>query len=166
MAKRDISATLPPSLAIGELVVPIREIGDTLILATSRMLPSETDSRLRFVLNRNVRFVLRSPEWIAAKLREYYDNPSTENGKSADADSIAWYWPEWHSWNQSTLVVKVSGWSNGVHWTGAAEYPPTHNDHAFWAWLVKIPQYHRLVDESEIPSIKRIWNRYCRRTSK
>ena len=165
-ACNDIAAMIPPAFAIAESVVPVREVGDTLVVAISRKPSSDLEGRLQFILNRNVRIVYRSADWLTAKLREFYDHPNTSTANSGEDDKVTWYWPGWHCRTGATLVVKASGWSNGVHWTGEATFPPEHEDYGFWLWLIAIPQHTRLVDETEIPSIKRIWNRYRLRTRK
>lgn len=162
----DIKDTIPASVAIELRVVPVREIGSTLILATDSEANTEARSRLAFILNRDVRFVVRSRDWIEAELDAHYrslcdsiENPSDDNG-------ISWYWPSWHHLKGDKLVVKASGWEGMMHWTGTREFPVDHPDRAFWNWLITIAYYSNgLLDDREIPRIKRIWNRYRRRSA-
>jgi hypothetical protein len=79
-------------------------------------------------------------------------------------DAITWYWPEWQSVDSDgTLHVKVSGWQGGSHWNGEKAVSPDKPEYHFWRWFVAQKEYHRLVEESELPSI---WEEWFRRTSR
>lgn len=168
MFNDSIAALIPHSVAIENNVVPVREIGTTLVLATSARVTDDTEAKLRFILNRDIRFVFRSANWLTARLHEFYgsDDESRSTDES-DTSSICWYWPNWHWFDGTKLVVKCSGWNDSTHWSGCEEFPAHHADYEMWRWIVSVPQYHRLVDEKEEPRIRRIWNRYiakCRPT--
>ena len=160
---RELDDIIPASVAIDNRVVPIREIGKTLVLATDESVLPETRERIAFILNRNLRFVVRSHDWIDAELELRYRFPVDDTAHADESDSVCWYWPDWHYVDGDKLVVKTSGWEGMTHWTGAHEFSTDHPDRDFWDWLVEIPQYHGLLDEREIPKIRRVWNRYRQR---
>lgn len=159
----NIDEIIPASVALDMGVVPIREIGKTLVLASDAKVTTETRERIAFILNRDVRFVIRSNTWIEAELESRYRYPFDDHVDSDKNDSISWYWTDWHYLDGDKLVVKASGWDGMTHWTGAQEVPVDHPDREFWEWLIRIPQYHGLLDAREIPRIERIWNRYRQR---
>jgi type II secretory ATPase GspE/PulE/Tfp pilus assembly ATPase PilB-like protein len=159
----EISDLLPEAIARRERVVPINVLRSTVVLACSQPISQETSDRLSFILNRELRFVLRSDAWIDAELDSRYQQSSSRSEDMSDNWSVSFYWPDWHYLDGTTLVVKASGWSPTSHWTGALILPLAHPDRAFWDWLVRIPTYHRVLDERELPKIRRIWLRYCRR---
>jgi hypothetical protein len=162
----DVKDTIPASVAIELRVVPVREIGSTLVLATDCNTETETKSRLVFILNRDVRFVVRSTDWIDAELDAHYRSSGELLGNTSDDNGISWYWPSWHYLDGDKLVVKASGWEGMMHWTGAREFPVNHPDREFWNWLITVDYYSNgLLDDREIPRIKRIWNRYRRRST-
>ena len=151
---------VPASVAYDNHIVPLRILADTLVVATATPLTTETQQRLHFILNRNVRGVIRSAEWIAVRQHELYGNQPELDETDA---GVTWYWPDWHWYDGDQLNIKCSGWEGSSHWSGCAEFPPDHPDHDMWRWVVTVRQYHRLVDEKEVPSIRRIWNRYLTR---
>jgi hypothetical protein len=57
------------------------------------------------------------------------------------------------------LHVKASGWTREGHWTGERIIKPDHPDYALWRWLVAQPAYHRVVNEEELPEIRKAWER-------
>ena len=71
---------MPASVAYENFVVPMRLLADTLIVATATPLTSETQERLQFIMNRCVRGVIRSAEWIAVRQHELYDNQPDSGG--------------------------------------------------------------------------------------
>lgn len=163
---QDITYTVPGSVAIDLRVIPMRELGDTLVLATDTRPTTEKESRLVFILNRAVRFVIRSPDWIDAMLEALYRTSCSRLENPAESQDILWYWPAWHSMDGDKLVVKVSGWEGMTHWTGAESFPMDHPDREFWEWLLQINYYTKgLLDDQEIPKIKRVWRRYTQRTN-
>ncbi len=47
------------------------------------------------------------------------------------------YWTEWSDFqDDGTLLIKTSGYEDGVHWTGYAEIETTNPDYQFWYWVV------------------------------
>jgi hypothetical protein len=75
-------------------------------------------------------------------------------------DAITWYWPDWHGIDSNgALHVKVSGWQGGVHWNGETVINPEESGYDFWRWLITQKEYHRLVEESELPAIREEWRR-------
>ena len=75
-------------------------------------------------------------------------------------DAITWYWPDWHSVDSDgTLHVKASGYQGGSHWTGDRAISPAEPEYDFWRWVVAQKEYHRLVEESELPAIREEWSR-------
>lgn len=156
----DAVELVPASVAYDNRIVPLRFLADTLIVGTAEPLSTEARQRLTFILNRNVRGVIRSADWIEARLQELYDvHPESDEMHNG----ATWYWPHWHWWEGEQLNVKCSGWEGSIHWSGCHEFPPDHAEHDMWRWIVAERQYHRLVDEKEIPSIRRIWRRYLSR---
>jgi MshEN domain len=156
----NLAELLAPSLAYELQIVPLFFLGETLVVATTSPLSSETEDRLRFVLSRNVRGVVRSAESIASDLQELYGRPLQPDRKF---DDVTWYQPEGHWFDGDQLNISCSGWSGSSHWSGCQEFPADHPDFHMWCWIVSVPQYHRLIDIGEIPGIRRIWNRYLRR---
>lgn len=70
-------------------------------------------------------------------------------------DSISWYWPEWHGFDENgELTIKTSGYQGDAHWSGVFSIEPNNADYAFWKWLVKQPQHYRLVQDDELPAIR------------
>lgn len=161
----DITSTLPPPIAIEMRVVPVRKIGDTLVLATDCKPAPETIERLVFILSRNVRFVVRSHDWIEEQLEAHYRSsedsaeiPTEDRCGSSVRPSCHWY-------DGDKLVVSASGWNGSELWTGAREIAIDHPDREFWNWLITIDYYSKgELNDPEICRIKRIWNRYKRRT--
>jgi len=97
-----------------------------------------------FILNRNVRGVIRSAEWIAIKAPyELYDHQP----ESDDADTgVTWYWPNWYFGTMCGSTQRLNALAGRVsHWTGCTNFPPDHADYDMWRWIVFVPQYHRLV---------------------
>ncbi len=161
----EIHSTIPFSVAIDLRVVPVREIGSTLVLATDSKTGIEAQNRIEYLLNRDVRFVFRNRQWIESELDAHYRSTEEFDEVETEYDSISWYWPSWHHLNGDKLVVKASGWDGSTHWSGAYEFPADHPDRAFWNWLITIPMYaNGLLDDREIPKVKRIWIRYQHRT--
>jgi hypothetical protein len=79
-------------------------------------------------------------------------------------DGITWYWPDWHGVDSDgTLHVKASGWQGGSHWTGEIAIGTEKPEYTFWRWFVGQKEYHRLVEETELPAIREEW---LRRTSR
>lgn len=77
---------------------------------------------------------------------------------TATNDIITWYWPDWHNFDdEGTLNVKTSGWEGGCHWTGSTPISMDKPDYAFWCWFVAQKEYHRLVEETELPAIREHW---------
>lgn len=162
---QDITNTVPPSVAIEMRVVPVREIGFTLVLAIDSKPTTEIESRLVYILNRKVRFVVRSHDWIETQLDAHYRDPGEPLEGSTDSEGISWYWPSWHYVEGDKLIVKASGWEGMTHWTGAHEFPSNHPDREFWQWLITVKYYAKgLLDHRQIPKIKRVWRRYRQRT--
>ncbi len=163
---QDIANTVPGSVAIEMRVVPVREIGRTLVLAIDTQQATEAQSRLAYILNREIRFVFRSHEWIESQLDTCYRDPGEALEDSMDSEGVSWYWPSWHYIEGDKLVVKASGWEGMTHWTGAHEFSSNHPDREFWNWLITIDYYAKgLLDDRDIPRIKRVWERYRQRTN-
>ena len=68
----DINDIIPASVAVEMRVVPLREVAGILILATDVQNFNETRDRIAFILNRNVRIVTRSCDWMEAELDTRY----------------------------------------------------------------------------------------------
>lgn len=162
----DIANTVPGSVAIDMRVVPVREIGRTLVLAIDTQPTTETRSRLAYILNREVRFVFRSHDWIESQLDTCYRDSDETLEDPIGSKGVSWYWPSWHYIEGDKLVVKASGWEGMTHWTGAYEFSSNHPDREFWEWLITIDYYAKgLLDDRDIPKIKRVWGRYRQRTN-
>ena len=77
---------VPEAVSRENAIIPIREEDNTLILASSIPFDSNTESKLKFILNRAVRIVLGTPSSIqleinrmyGAVMRESYDGPPLE----------------------------------------------------------------------------------------
>lgn len=149
---------VPQSVAEELRVVPLRFLGGVLVFAGPQRLGPNDIERLAFILNRRVHCTVRSDKWYDRAMTLLY--PSERAASSSDGHSVSWYWGGWHYWAGETLVVKASGWEGMEHWTGAAEIPPDHADYDLWRWIVNYPLYHRLIDETEIPAIRRVWRRW------
>jgi hypothetical protein len=73
--------------------------------------------------------------------------------------AISWLWPAWHYRDEEgTLHIKATGATLDGHWTGEREVLPDDPDFGFLSWLVGQKEYHRLVDEEELPAIRAIWS--------
>ena len=80
--------------------------------------------------------------------------------EEASANSVTWYWPEWHSVGMDgTLTMHCSGWSGDAHWSGAHIVGPDRADYPFWRWLAEQPKFRRGVGSAELPAIKAEWSR-------
>jgi hypothetical protein len=160
MSLVNFSDVVPESVARANDVVPMGTIGTTLVLAGTAKFSDADKEDLEFVLNRRIRIVIRSSDWIQARQAMIYS--CLESDEAASTDPVTWYWPDWHAFeDDGTLKVKCSGWrSDNVHWNGMHEFPPNHADYAFWRWVVGCKFYHRLLDERELPAVRRVWNRY------
>jgi hypothetical protein len=86
--------------------------------------------------------------------------PPEDWDKFTAGNAITWYWPGWHSVDaDGTLHVKASGWQGDSHWTGEQAFSPAEPEYDFWRWLVAQKEYHRNVEESELPAIEEEWSR-------
>lgn len=82
----------------------------------------------------------------------------------AAGDAITWHWPHWHSVDaDGTIHVKASGWRGGSHWTGEQAVSPAEPGYAFWRWIATQNEYHRLVEESDLPASRAEWSLRTRR---
>jgi hypothetical protein len=161
----DIAPTIPVSVAFDNRIVPVTKLCSVLIVATCPPVPDDLVCKLEFILNCRVRLILRSATVIDQAITQLYGEDQHEVIDFQPV--VAWYWPDFHSFEtDGTIVIKMSGWDAESHWTGAAEFKLSDPDYAFWKWVVALRQYHRLVDEAEVPSIKRIWRRYLSRCSR
>ena len=152
---------VPHSIASELRVVPLRMLGGVLVFAGPSPLSAIDLERLAFILNRRIHAVVRTDDWYRrAKTLLYPDDTEPASSPS----STSWYWGGWHGWSGDTLIVKASGWEGMEHWTGAAEFPRDHCDFDLWCWIVDHPIYHRLIDETEVPAIRRVWKRWLART--
>ena len=157
---------LPESVARENRCVAMFELGQTLVVGRDVISDQETIDKLRFILNRPIRMIRRTADWVAARIDVLYSNPSPESQTADEEDSVTWYWPAWYSFEPGTLKVKCSGWIGMTHWTGCHPVRYDDPDIDFWIWFVKQKYYGRLVKESEIPKIQRIWRRYLKRCGK
>jgi hypothetical protein len=72
--------------------------------------------------------------------------------------AVSCYWPAWHGLDDDgTLHIKSSGWAGGSHWTGERRVAPADPEYAFWRWFVVQKEHHRVVDDTEIPTIREKW---------
>ena len=86
--------------------------------------------------------------------------PPEDWNKFIAGNETNFYWPDWHGFDDDgTLHVKASGYTREGHWTGEKIVKPDHQDYAFWRWLVAQPTYHRVMNETELPAIRKEWER-------
>lgn len=154
-----VAEFMPASVAHYNQVVPLRYVGETLLVGAVSPLTTETQERLQFFLNRRVRGVVRSAAYVAARLDQLYGKSPNGDG----TDDVMWYWPQYCWLDDGNLTIKCTGWADGKHWTGCKEFPPDHPDHEMWRWIASVAQYRRLVQEKELIGIRRIWERYTER---
>jgi hypothetical protein len=155
-----VAELVPASVAFENRLVPLADWGGMLIFASDTRLSEESREKLLFLFERKVTAVLRSSEWVSAALHELYDAPRDLDGSELHGET--WYWIQSHHFaSDGTLVISCSGCKGGTEWwSGAAEFSLDHKDYRFWKWVVTVQAYRRLVPESEVPAIKRIWRRY------
>ena len=55
---RELDDIIPASVSIHNHVIPLREIGRTLVLAIDESVSTDTRERIAFILNRTLRFVV------------------------------------------------------------------------------------------------------------
>ncbi len=72
----DVIRSLPTSVARMYNILPIEADPDSVVLATSELLSPEIIDELRFVLTRDVTFVVTSAEYIRAALNDHYGDAS------------------------------------------------------------------------------------------
>ncbi len=157
----ELADLLPASVAVENRIIPIGEIGDTLVVASDLELVGERRDKLTFILNRSLRSVPRSSAWIDATLAEVYA-PRFRESEAFECTCTFWPFAHWDD-EEGTLFIKTTGFDGEVFWTGALEMPPDHVDRDFWLWVFTIPQFQQLIDEQEVPKLKRIWRRYLSR---
>ena len=81
--EHSITELVPEAVCRENAIIPIREEDDTLILASSTPFDPDTESKLKFILNRNVRIALGTPSAIQLEINrmnlavegESYDGP-------------------------------------------------------------------------------------------
>ena len=67
-----VADLVPASVARENIVVPLSEQRDRLVVASSDHLDLEKCDRLRFILNRRISFIYVSRTWIERKIEECY----------------------------------------------------------------------------------------------
>ncbi len=88
--------------------------------------------------------------------------PPADCAEFLACNAITWYWPHWHEVDSDgTLFVKKTGWQGGgrVHWTGEIAINPQDPNYDFFRWLVTRKEYHRIVEEAELSTIREEWLR-------
>jgi hypothetical protein len=116
--------------------------------------------RLAFVSQKvgELRNSLREPPCLACQTGHLQVDPSMWD-VFASVEATTWLWPEWHYRDDDgTLHIKATGWTLDGHWTGEQEIRPDDPAHEFLCWLVTQKEYHRLVDEKELPAIRQAWS--------
>ncbi len=73
----DIVELIPQSVAKENLVFPLAERNEYLVVAVTNPLDIETIDKLRFILNRDIRVVHVSPDWIRHQIRRRYGDGPT-----------------------------------------------------------------------------------------
>jgi type IV pilus assembly protein PilB len=63
---------LPETVARENLVLPVAETADALVLAVADSAKTEAIDTIRFVLNRSIRVICVTDDWMRAQLRKYY----------------------------------------------------------------------------------------------
>ena len=112
-----VAEFIPASIAFECRVVPLADWNGLLVVASDSPLSQDVRDKLLFVLNRNVRGVVRSREWVDSYLHILYDTP--RESEQAEYPSITWYWPHWYHFKEDgTLVVRCSARRTAV---GGAE---------------------------------------------
>jgi hypothetical protein len=167
---------IPAPIACENRIVAITAVAGTLVVGASEPLSEELQEKLQFILNRRVRGVIRSEEWITEKLQELYDVPDDVSDRNEQPAPVHWYWISCRREDEEpigdrTFYLKTSGWDidedgRRFHYSGAAEISKDHPDHEMWKWVMEYPYFEGLIDERDVPRIRRIWNRYRQRTGK
>lgn len=160
---QSLADEVPEGVARDNRCVPIMLLGQTMVVGIAPEADPEVKDRLQFILNRPIRLVARSDSWIEARLQMLYPEQHAATEATDEEFSVTYYWPHWVKFEPGTLLVKCSGCHGMGHWTGF--HPVRYDDPEidFWIWLMKQKYYHRVVNETEIPQIKRIWRRYLLR---
>jgi hypothetical protein len=92
--------------------------------------------------------------------RLFIDNELWFDYNDAVYGSIVLYWPDCHGFDDDgTLHVKRTGATGHNWWTGEHAFAPDDPDYAFFRWLVAQKEYHRLVNQTELPAIREEWKR-------
>jgi type IV pilus assembly protein PilB len=69
---------IPESVARASLVVPLEQIGETLVLATNHPCGAELVTNLKFILNKNIELVWAERQQIINAIERHYPNTETE----------------------------------------------------------------------------------------
>lgn len=158
-----LAEIVPSCIAYENRIVAIADWQGLLIFGSDTSITDADKTRLSTILGRRVRVLYRSAAWVDANLQKAYET-TREYNTTAFGD-VTFYWPEGHRFDaEGMLTIPCSIWQGATtHCSGAAQYSRSHEDYGFWSWVVRIPQYHRLVADSELPAIRRIWRRYLER---
>jgi hypothetical protein len=154
----EAAALVPLSIAREIGFFPLSCSPTSLTVAVEAPLADEVRDRLRYVFEREICAVVYPRAAIQEAIDHQLERFEPEEG--VDDVSICWLWPDWNYVKQDgTLVIKCSGWHDGCHWSGAREIPPDAPDYAFWEWLTTEKDYARLVDNRELPEVRKRWER-------
>ncbi|MCC9606724.1 hypothetical protein LOC68_16425 [Blastopirellula sp. JC732] len=164
---RDLVEVLPESTARRFHIAPMRFQNEQLLVGADSPPDEQAISQMLFFRRTVLRFVRRTDAWIDARINELYGDPPLDDQRSESKSSSCWYRPMFYWWEGRQLMIRCGGWSdeNGspVHWSGAQPLPPEHPDFLMWLWLVHQPQFRRSIEESELPAIRRIFQRLLKK---
>lgn len=153
----DIAALVPASVAREEGIFPLGCSWSHVTVAVGAPLTVEVLDKVQFLLGREVRQLIYPAAAVREAILRHYGG--AEPDEDGDLD-VCWCWPTCrHVAADGTLDIKASGWQGNTHWTGWREVKPDDPDYAFWRWLIDNDDYDRLVEDRELPEIRRRWAR-------
>jgi hypothetical protein len=134
-------------------IFPLTRSRKFFTFAVAAPLDYEWIEKLEFFLDREIREVVYPIKSILQAIDHQY-------GVARPEEMTCFLWPHWHEMlSDGTLMVKNSAWCGNTHMTGFQEVPPDAPDYEFWRWLTSQKEYARVVNETELPTIRELWKR-------
>ena len=150
---RHVASLVPESLIREAQIFPIKCSKRFFTFAVAAPLDYEWLDELAFVLDREIRTVIYPIATIREAIVHQY-------GEAVFEEMTCFLWPDWHRISpDGTLWIKNSAWCGNSHTTGFQEVAPDDPDYEFWQWLTTREEYARVVNETELPEIRRLWER-------